>query len=132
MYRNLLLCDVSYNKGLDQLNRSKAKLTGMTVFFSCILYYQGHYGSNSYWFHSCVLNLISVYFKEGFALTVHTVSSQNFRSFCFLLFFLSFYLSKIVQLIFFREIATYTSRLLPSDKFFSMVLIIDNFMTLIP
>ena len=47
----------------------------------------------------------------------HTVSSQNFRSFCFLPFFLLFYLSKIVQLNFFREIATYTSRLLSFDKF---------------
>ena len=49
---------------------------------------------------------------------LHTVSSQNFRSFCFLPFFLLFYLSKIVQLNFFREIATYTSRLLSFDRFF--------------
>jgi hypothetical protein len=32
-------------------------------------------------------------------------------------FFLSFYLSKIAQLKFFCEIATYTSRLLSFDKF---------------
>ena len=52
----------------------------------------------------------------------HTVSSQDFRSFCFL----SVFLSKIVQLKFFCEITTYTSRLLSFDKFFSnMVLIID-------
>ena len=44
----------------------------------------------------------------------HTVSSQNFRSFCFL----SFFLSKIVQLNFFCEIVTYTSRLLSFDKIF--------------
>ena len=53
-----------------------------------------------------------------FELEIHTVSSQNFRSFCFLPFFLLFYLSKIVQLNVFREIATYTSRLLSFDKLF--------------
>ena len=43
-----------------------------------------------------------------------TVNSQDFRSFCFL----SVFLSKIVQLKFFCEITTYTSRLLSFDKFF--------------
>ena len=46
----------------------------------------------------------------------HTVSSQNFCSFCFLPFFLSFYLSKIAHLKIFCEIATYTSRLVSFDK----------------
>ena len=45
--------------------------------------------------------------------TNHTVSSQEFHSFCFL----SFFLSKIVQLIFFCEIVTYTYRLLSFDRF---------------
>ena len=51
----------------------------------------------------------------------HTVSSQNFCSFCFLPVFLSFYLSKIVHLKIFCEIATYTSRLLSFDKFLSLI-----------
>ena len=67
MYRNLLLSDVSYNKGLDQLNRSKAKLTGMTDFYSCkAIMDQIHIDSTIV----RVLNMISFYFKEGFALTV--------------------------------------------------------------
>ena len=44
----------------------------------------------------------------------HTISSQDFCSFRFL----SFFLSKIVQLKFFCEIKRYTSRLLSFDKFF--------------
>ena len=44
----------------------------------------------------------------------HTVSSQDFRSFSFL----SFSLSEIVQLNFFREIAIHTSRLVSFDNFF--------------
>ena len=44
----------------------------------------------------------------------HTVSSQDFRSFCFL----SFSLSQIMQLNFFRKITTYTSRHLSFDNFF--------------
>ena len=56
-----------------------------------------------------------------YCIELHTVSSQNFRSFCFLPFFLLFYLSKIVQLILFREIATYTSRLLSFDKFLKKI-----------
>ena len=48
--------------------------------------------------------------KESF----HTVSSQDFRSFCFL----SFFLWKIMPLNFFCEIATFTSRLLLFDNFF--------------
>ena len=58
-----------------------------------------------------------------------TVSSQDFRSFRFW----SFFLSKILQLNFFCEITTYTSRLLSFENFFyNMVLIIVIFMTLIP
>ena len=49
------------------------------------------------------------------SLFVHTVGSQNFRSFCFLPFFLAFFLSKIVQLKISREIETYTTRLLSFD-----------------
>ena len=53
---------------------------------------------------------------------IHTVSSQDFCSFCFL----SFFLAKIMQFFFFCEIASYTSRLLWFDNFFSnLVLIID-------
>ena len=52
-------------------------------------------------------------FREKY-LIKHTVSSQDFRSF----FFLSVFLSKNVQLKFFCEITTYTSRLLSFDKFF--------------
>ena len=54
--------------------------------------------------------------KEQFEVLIHTVSSQNFRSFCFLPFLCHFTCQKIVQLNFFREIATYTSRLLSFDK----------------
>ena len=55
---------------------------------------------------------------------IHTVSSQDFRSLCFP----SFFLWKIMPLNFFCEIATFTSRLLSFDNFFSnMVLIIDFF-----
>ena len=43
---------------------------------------------------------------------VHSVSSQDFRLFCFL----SVFWSKIVQLKFFCENTTYTSRLLSFDK----------------
>ena len=59
--------------------------------------------------------------KEQFEVLIHTVSSQNFRSFCFLPVFLSFYLWIIVQLKFFCEIATYTSRLLSFEKFLSLI-----------
>ena len=54
---------------------------------------------------------------------VHTVSSQDFRSF----HFQSFFLPKIVQLNFFCEITTFTSRLLSFDKFFPALLIFYDF-----
>ena len=54
---------------------------------------------------------------------VHTVSSQDFRSF----HFLSFFLAKTVQLKFFCEITTFTSRLLSFDKFFAPLLIFYDF-----
>jgi hypothetical protein len=54
---------------------------------------------------------------------LHTVSSQDFRSFCFL----SFFSSKIVQFIF-CEIVTYTSRLLSLDRFFSKLVFILLFL----
>ena len=47
---------------------------------------------------------------------IHTVSSQDFRSFSIL----SVFLSKNVQLNFFCEITTYTSRHLSFDQFFSI------------
>jgi hypothetical protein len=56
---------------------------------------------------------------------LHSVSSQDFRSFLFLYFF-----SKIVQLKFFREIATITSRLLSFDKFFPAWTWLLNFLCL--
>jgi hypothetical protein len=54
---------------------------------------------------------------------MHTVSSQDFRSF----HFLSFFLSKTVQLKFFCEITTFTSRLLSFDKFFPALYIFYDF-----
>ena len=60
--------------------------------------------------------------KEQFEVLIHTVSSQNFRSFCFLPFLCHFTCQKIVQLNFSREVATYTSRLLSFDKFLKKVL----------
>ena len=74
------------------------------------------YGDIGFFLRSMICNKSNNF---GYA---HTVTSQDFRSFCFL----SVFLSKIVQLKFFCEITTYTSRLLSFDKSFSnMVLIID-------
>ena len=61
-------------------------------------------------------------------LTLHTVSSEVYGS----LYFLSFFLSKIMQHSFFREMAIFTSRLLWFDKFFSNIFLIKTLNLLWP